>query len=85
MKPLDYVIAALIVGCMFVGYSGHRFIAILLLMLVVIVASWRFWDRRHERELVRSGGSDELNPNHDNWADLSPSHDSSGADTGDDD
>ena len=51
MKVLDYTIAALVIGCMFVGYSGHRFIAIFLLVLVTILASWRFWDHRRERHI----------------------------------
>jgi len=48
MKFIDYVIAAILIGCMFIGYSGHRLVAILLLSLVAIVASWRFWDRRRQ-------------------------------------
>jgi len=64
MKFIDYVIAAMLVGCMFVGYSGHRLVALLLLALVAIVASWRFWDHRRANE-DRTGGSGELNPEHD--------------------
>jgi membrane protein implicated in regulation of membrane protease activity len=82
MKLIDYIIAALIVGCMFVGYSGHRLIAILLLALVAILASWRFWDRRREKEMARTGSSGELNPEHDNWADVSSGYDSSAGDSG---
>jgi len=83
MKFIDYIVVALILGCMFVGYSGHRFIAILLLLLVTILASWRFWDHRQEREIGRTGCSGELNPEHDNWADVSSDHhDTSGGDVG---
>ena len=82
MKLIDYIIAALIVGCMLVGYSGHRFIALLLLALVVILASWRFWDRRREKDMARTGGSGELNPERDNWADVGSGHDSSAGDAG---
>ena len=62
---------------MFVGYSGHRLIAMLLLILVVIIASWRFWDRRRADEVGSKGSSGELNPNRD----ASGAHDG-GAETG---
>lgn len=62
MKILDYIIAALVVGCMFVGYSGYRLIATLLLILVFILASWRFYDRDRGDEIGSKGGSGELNP-----------------------
>ncbi len=70
MKLLDYLIVVALVGCMFLGYSGHRFIALLLFMLFTILASWCFYDKRREREMMRTGGSGELNPEHDNWADV---------------
>ncbi|MBN9691890.1 MAG: hypothetical protein J0M24_16740 [Verrucomicrobia bacterium] len=72
MKLLDYLITASFVGCMFVGYSGHRLIALLLLLLIVTVASWRFWDRHRERDLAQTGSSGELNPELD---DVSHTHD----------
>jgi len=50
---------------MFVGYSGHRLIACLLLLLVIILASWRFWDRSREKDMLRGPSSGELNPKHD--------------------
>lgn len=78
MKAIDYLIIALIVACMFVGYSGHRVIAILLMTLVVILASWRFWDNKREKELQRTGCSSEMNPERDDWADLHSDDDPSG-------
>jgi len=83
MKLIDYIIASLVLGCMFIGYSGHRVIAILLLVLVTILASWRFWDHRRDRDIGQTGCSGELNPENDNWADLSTDHhDASGEDAG---
>ena len=83
MKLIDYLIAALIIGCMFVGYSGHRFIALLLIALVAILASWRFWDYWRAKDIGGTGASGELNPEHDNWADVSSDHhDTSGGDVG---
>jgi hypothetical protein len=70
MKLLDYLIVSAFIGCFFIGYSGHRFVALLLLMLFTILASWRFYDKRREREMMRTGSSGELNPEHDNWADV---------------
>ena len=70
MKAIDFGIVAAVLGCLFVGYSGHRVIAILLLLLTLILASWRFWDHRRERELMRGGSSGDLNPERDGWADL---------------
>ncbi len=67
---------------MFIGYSGYRLIAVLLLILIAIVASWRFWDRRREQEMRRTGGSGELDPDQDH-ASVSQDDDSSG-DVGDD-
>jgi hypothetical protein len=75
VKIIDYIIAALILGCMFVAYSGHRFIAALLLALVTILASWRYWDQRREKDFRRTGCSGELNPEHDNFADNNSDHD----------
>jgi hypothetical protein len=83
MKLIDYLIIASILGCMFTGYSGHRLIAVLLLILVVIVASWRFWDRSREKEIARTGCSGELNPKHDHSS-TSHGHDSGGDAGGDD-
>ncbi|MEW6302812.1 MAG: hypothetical protein AB1705_05030 [Verrucomicrobiota bacterium] len=77
MKLIDYLIVASLVGCMFIGYSGHRLIAVLLLILIAIVASWRFWDRRREKEMGRTGCSGELNPELD---DVSTGGDVGGAD-----
>jgi hypothetical protein len=62
MKVVDYIIVAAVVSCMFVGYSGHRIEASLLLFLVVILASWRFWNRSREKHIDRCGCSGELNP-----------------------
>lgn len=83
MKLIDPLIAASLVGCMFVGYSGHRLMAVLLLLLIAILASWRFWDRRREREMGGTGCSGELNPEHDH-ASMGHGHDSSGDSGGDD-
>ena len=84
MKIIDYIIAALVLACMFIGYSGHRFIAILLLVLVVILSSWRYWDHEREKDILGCGGSGELNPEHDNWADVGSGHDSADGDAGGD-
>jgi hypothetical protein len=67
---------------MFIGYSGHRVIGILPLTLVVILASWRFWDHTREKEIDRCHGSGELNPEHDHWADLKADDDAAGGDAG---
>jgi hypothetical protein len=86
MKLLDYIIVASLVGCMFIGYFGHRFVALLLLLLVVTVASWRYWDKRRESEMLRTRhGSGELNPELDHWADVRTQDDAAGssADGGD--
>lgn len=61
MKFIDYLIVVSCIGCMFIGYSGHRLIAVFLLILITIFASWRFWDHRRGRDLGRSC-SGELNP-----------------------
>ncbi|HUS35774.1 MAG TPA: hypothetical protein VM680_10530 [Verrucomicrobiae bacterium] len=61
MKIIDWVIAAAIVGCVVVGYSGHRFVGLLLLIVVFILASWRFFDDRHLRG-QETGVSADLNP-----------------------
>lgn len=83
MKLLDYLIVSAFIGCFFIGYAGHRFIALLLLLLLITVASWRFYDKRREREMMRTGGSGELNPEHDNWADVRSEDNSAGDATGD--
>ena len=79
MKLIDYLIIASILGCMFIGNSGHRSIARLLFMLVAIDASWRLWDRRRDKEMARTGGSGELNPELDDVG-VSHGHDSDGDD-----
>lgn len=67
MKFVDYLIAAALVGCLFLAYAGYRLYALPLLFVVAIVASWRFWDQRRADEINRSRrhGSGEMNPKHD--------------------
>ena len=76
MKIIDWVIAAAVVACIMVGYSGHRFEAILLLSAVLILASWRFFDVRHLKG-ERTSASGELNPELDKGA--SEHHESFGS------
>jgi hypothetical protein len=79
MKIIDWVIAAAVVACIMVGYSGHRLEAIPLLLLVVILASWRFYDDRHLRG-KHGGASGELNPELDKHSSDFDAHaDNSGA------
>lgn len=78
MKLLDYILVALIVACMFIGYSGHQFIALVLFLLVLTFACWRFWDRRQAEKFMRGTSSTgELHPQG-SLADSS--HDGSGVD-----
>ena len=64
MKIIDYIIIAAILGCMLLGYSGFRIEAALSLVVVAIVASWRFWDRSREKHIMRSGSSGHNGPDH---------------------
>ncbi len=63
VKFIDYIIMAAILGCLFLAYAGFRIEAALLLGVVVIVASWRFWDRSREKHLMRGASSDNC-PDH---------------------
>lgn len=60
MKLVDYIIIVAFLACFYLAYAGHRVIAVLLLMLVVIFASWRFWDQRRANESMRGAGGDNL-------------------------
>lgn len=66
MKLIDYLTVTAILGCVFLAYAGYRFEAMLAVSVVIIVASWRFYDR--SRNEGYWGGSDNL-----------PDHSSSGA------
>jgi len=64
VKIIDYIIIASLMGGMFLGYSGFRIEAALLLAVVIIVASWRFWDRSREKQIMRRGSSGHDGPDH---------------------
>jgi len=63
VKITDGIIIAAIVGCLFLAYAGFHIEALLLLAAVVIVASWRFWDRSREKHLMRAASGDNC-PDH---------------------
>ena len=63
MKIIDYIIIAAILGCLFLAYAGFPIEAALLFVVVVIVASWRFWDRSREKHMMR-GASGDTCPDH---------------------
>jgi hypothetical protein len=58
MKIIDYIIIAAILGCLFLAYAGFRIEAGLLFVVVVTVASWRFWDRSREKHMMRGASGD---------------------------
>ena len=64
MKLIDYIIIAAILGCCVLAYAGFRMEAGLLLIVVIIVASWRFWDKRRERDLMRGPAGRDNCPDH---------------------
>lgn len=80
MKTTDSLIATLIVGCLFVGYLGHRLLAGLLLILFTILASWRFLDQYRGKQKNQTGGSGELDPRQDTGLDEGHGFDSSPGD-----
>lgn len=75
MKAVDFAIIAAVLGCVFFAYSGHRLAAALLLGAVIIAASWRFWDRRREKDLLE-GADDVLrhSPSRDRQTDFYAEH-----------
>jgi hypothetical protein len=56
MKAIDFAIIAAVLGCAFFAYTGRRLEAALLLVAVILIASWRFWDRSKEKDLLEGGG-----------------------------
>ena len=80
MKIIDYIIIAAILGCMYLAYAGFRIEAVLLFIVVVAVASWRFWDRSREKHMMRGASGDNC-PDHPGSVHAS-SHDSSHSDGG---
>ena len=64
VKVVDYIVIAAILGCLVLAYSGFRIEAALLIIAVIIVASWRFWDKKRERDLMNSAGGRDNGPDH---------------------
>ncbi|MBI5803050.1 MAG: hypothetical protein HZA92_20300 [Verrucomicrobia bacterium] len=62
---MDYIIIVAFLACLFLAYAGHRMIAVLLLVLLITFASWRFWDQRRANESLRSSSGDNLPDNRD--------------------
>jgi hypothetical protein len=60
-KTLDCCIIVGILAGIFIGYAGHFWTAISVLVLVTIIASYRFFDQ--EAALRPTGVSDELDQN----------------------
>lgn len=81
MKIIDYIIILAILGGLFLAYAGFRIEAALLLVVVVIAASCRFWDRSREKHMMRAASGDN-GPDHPDSA-AATSYDSSHSNSGD--
>jgi hypothetical protein len=83
-RAIDLAFALMITGCVLVGYYHHVFIAILLLLVVLCLAQWRY---RFFSNQPITGHSDvweidDPSPT-EHWHDSTDSHDAGGSDSAD--
>jgi hypothetical protein len=65
VKIIDYIIITAVLGCLGLAYSGHRIAAFFLLVAIVTVASWRFWDKARAGQAMHGASGDNLPDHHD--------------------